>query len=135
MICLSRRLGNKCRPPAQRRGAVTVVALVVLVILAGLVGQHVRRVLMERRQFRQEILHLQAEKLADAGINMAIATRKKDTTWGGVTWKTPSGAIHQTNTADVEIKIEQDVCTVIVRYPTNNNSIPFKVTRTRKLTP
>ena len=135
MICRKWAVKSEIARPSKRRGSVTVVALVVLVILAGLVGQHVRRVLMERRQFRQETLNLQAEKLADAGMSMAILARKKDAAWRGVTWNLPSGVIHQTNSADVAIQVQDDICTVTVRYPTNNNIFFCKVTRTRKLTP
>ena len=135
MICRKWAVKSEIARPSKRRGSVTVVALVVLVILAGLVGQHVRRVLMERRQFRQETLNLQAEKLADAGMSMAILARKKDAAWRGVTWNLPSGVIHQTNSADVAIQVQEGICTVTVRYPTNNNIFFCKVSRTRKLTP
>ena len=135
MICRKWAVKSEIARPSKRRGSVTVVALVVLVILAGLVGQHVRRVLMERRQFRQEILQLQAEKLADAGMDLAISARKKDAAWHGVTWNLPSGVIHQTNSADVAIQVQEGICTVTVRYPTNNNIFFCKVSRTRKLTP
>lgn len=117
----------------SRRGAVTVVALVVLVVLAGILGQHARRVLMERRQFRQETLHLQAEKLAEAGLEMARSARQKDPAWSGVLWNLPPGTIHKTNSAEVTIQVQDETCTVVARYPANSD-LPFKVTRTRKLT-
>lgn len=118
----------------DRRGTVTVVALVVLVVLAGMLGQHVRRVLMDRRQFRQEAMHLQAEKLASAGLDLAVAARLEDPEWSGMNWNLPVGTIHQTNSAEVVIGIQDDVCTVVARYPANLD-IPFKVTRIRKLVP
>lgn len=120
--------------PSNRRGAVTIVALLTLLILAGMLGQHVRRVLMERRQFRQEVLHLQAEKLAAAGIELASSSWQKDPTWSGTTWKLPEGTIHQTNSAEVVIRLQDETCTVVARYPANAD-IPFQVTRTRKMTP
>jgi type II secretory pathway component PulK len=118
----------------NRRGAVTIVALLTLLVLAGMLGQHVRRVLMERRQFRQEILHLQAEKLAEAGIELADSSRRNDAAWSGMTWNLPAGAIHQTNSAEVVIRMQDETCTVVARYPANAE-IPFQVTRIRKLTP
>ncbi len=119
---------------ATRRGAVTIVALLVLLILAGMLGQHVRRVLMERRQFRQEVLHLQAEKLADAGIALAVSSHKKDPTWTGVTWNLVPGSIHQTNSAEVVITVKDETFTVVARYPANSE-LPFQVTRIRRLLP
>ena len=118
----------------DRRGSVTVLALVTLLILSALLAQYTRRVLMERRQFRQEILHQQTEKLADAGLQLAEDSRQKDAAWTGVTWNLPPGEIHQTNSAEVVIRMQDDTCTVVARYPANID-IPFQVTRTRKLKP
>ena len=118
----------------SRRGAVTIVALVVLMILAGLIAQQVSRALGDRRHSRQQVLHLQTEKLAEAGLELAATSYAADPAWIGTTWKVPAGAIHQTNSAEVTIKVQDGTCTVVSRYPTNND-IPFQVTRTRKLTP
>ena len=118
----------------SRRGAVTIVALVVLMILAGLIAQQVSRALSDRRHSRQQVLHLQTEKLAEAGLNLATTSYAADPAWTGLTWKIPAGSIHQTNTAEVTIQVQDGTCTVVSRYPANNE-IPFQVTRTRKLTP
>ena len=118
----------------SRRGAVTIVALVVLMILAGLIAQQVSRALSDRRHSRQQVLHLQTEKLAEAGLTLAAASYSTDPAWTGTTWNVPAGSIHQTNTAEVTIKVQGGTCTVVSRYPANTD-IPFKVTRTRKLTP
>ena len=118
----------------SRRGAVTIVALVVLMILAGLIAQQVSRALSDRRHSRQQVLHLQTEKLAAAGLDLAATLHTADPAWTGMTWKIPAGSIHQTNTAEVTIKVQDGTCTVVSRYPANNE-IPFQVTRTRKLTP
>ncbi len=47
------------------------MAIAVLAILAGIMAQQTRRVLMERRQMRNEVAYLQTEKLADAGLLLA----------------------------------------------------------------
>ena len=118
----------------RRRGAVTIVALVVLMILAGLIAQQVSRALSDRRHSRQQVLHLQTEKLADAGLALAATSYAADPAWAGTTWKVPAGHIHQTNSAEVTIRVQDGICTVVSRYPANTE-IPFQVTRTRKLTP
>ena len=118
----------------SRRGAVTIVALVVLMILAGLIAQQVSRALSDRRHSRQQVLHLQTEKLADAGLDLAATAHAADPAWTGTTWKVPAGVIHQTNSAEVTIKVQDATCTVVSHYPANTE-IPFQVTRTRKLTP
>jgi type II secretory pathway component PulK len=122
------------RIAAQRRGAASIVAIAVLVILAGIMAQQVRRVLMERRQMRNEVAYLQTEKLADAGLLLAQKSKSKDPAWLGLTWNLPPGSIHQTNSAEVVITVQDDSCTVVARYPANAE-IPFQVTRTRKLAP
>ncbi len=118
----------------SRRGAVTIVALVVLMILAGLVAQQVSRALSDRRHSRQQVLHLQTEKLAEAAIELATTSYAADPAWTGFTWNVPAGVIHQTNSAEVTIRVQEGTCTVVSRYPANTK-IPFRVTRTRKLTP
>ena len=118
----------------RRRGAVTIVAMVVLMILAGLIAQQVSRALSDRRHSRQQVLHLQTEKLADAGLFLAATSYAADPAWTGTTWKIPVGSIHQTNSAEVTIRVQEGNCTVVSRYPANTE-IPFQVTRTRTLTP
>ena len=117
-----------------RRGAASIVAIAVLVILSGIMAQQVRRVLMERRQMRNEVVYLQAAKLGEAGILLAAEARTKDPAWNGMTWTLPPGTIHQTNSAEVVISVQEQTCTVVSRYPANAD-IPFQVTRTRKLSP
>jgi hypothetical protein len=115
-----------------RSGAMTVLCLVTLLIFSAMISQSVRRVLLERRQFRNEILGVQAEQLAETALRMAGTQRMQDPTWSGMVWELPVGMIHQTNSARVVIEMQDDVCKVIVRYPTNRE-LPVQVTRTRKL--
>lgn len=122
------------RTRGSRRGAATIVALAVLAIFAGIMAQQTRRVLMERRQMRDEVAFLQTEKLADAGMLLAQKSKADDPAWTGLTWNLPAGVVHQTNSAVVVITVQEDSCTVVARYP-SNAEIPFQVTRTRKLTP
>lgn len=125
---------NPIHAVAARRGAASIVAIAVLVVLSGIMLQQVRRVLMERRQMRNEVAYLQTEKLADAGLMLAQKSITKDAAWAGFTWNLPPGAIHQTNSAEVVITVQDDSCTVVARYPLNAE-IPFQITRTRKLAP
>ncbi len=128
------KLTHPTHVAAHRRGAASIVAIAVLVVLSGIMAQQVRRVVMERRQMRNEVTFLQAEKLADAGLLLAQKSKSKDPAWIGLIWNLPAGAIHQTNSAEVVITVQVDSCTVVARYPANAE-IPFQVTRTRKLAP
>ena len=122
------------RGTVPRGGAASIVAIAVLVVLAGIMAQQVRRVLMERRQLRNEVSHMQAVKLADAGLMLAAYARAEDPQWDGMTWTLPPGTIHHANSAEVAISVQDQTCTVVARYPANAE-IPFRVTRTRKLSP
>ncbi len=125
---------SSLRKSATRRGAASVMAVAVLAILAGILAQQTRQVLMERRQMRNEVTYLQTEKLAEAGLLLAQTSKAKDPAWSGVTWNLQPGSIHHTNSAEVVITVKEESCTVVARYPTNAE-IPFQVTRTRKLAP
>jgi len=125
---------NAIHVTAPRRGAASIVAIAVLVILSGIMAQQVRRVLMERRQMRNEVAYLQTEKLANAGLLLAQKSKSENAVWTGLTWNLPPGSIHQTNSAEVVITVQEDSCTVVARYPANAE-IPFQVTQTRKLAP
>jgi hypothetical protein len=128
---LAQRLENSSK---QRSGAVTVLCLVTLLIFSAMISQYVRRVLLERRQFRNEVLSVQAEQLAETALRMARTQRTQDPAWPGMVWELPAGMIHQTNSARVVIEMQDDVCKVVARYPTNRE-LPVQVTRTRKLLP
>ena len=71
---------------ATRGGAISDMVLVVLLILSGVLASQVKRVLSERRQSRNEMAYLQAERLADAGMLLAMEQLSKDPNWPGTTW-------------------------------------------------
>lgn len=128
---VAHRRENSSKP---RSGAMTVLCLVTLLIFSAMVSQYVRRVLLERRQFRNEVNSVQAETLAETALRIARTQRTQDPAWAGMVWELPAGTIHQTNSARVVIEIQDDVCKVIARYPTNRE-LPVQITRTRKLLP
>lgn len=120
------------RPPLRRRGAISVMVMIVLLLLSGLLTTQVRRVLADRRQVRLEQEHRQAQRLAEAGLLRAAQRLLQQADYTGETWDLPSGEIHQTNSASVLIQLNaEQLCTVTARYPTNSDQ-PFQVTRTQR---
>ncbi len=116
----------------RRKAAISVMVMLVLLLLSGMMAAQVRRVLSDRRQSRQEVFHLQAEHLAQAGMIKAAAAWNTLGEYQGEDWNLPAGIIHQTNSAAVEIRISGDgECRVIARYPANYE-VPFQVTRTQR---
>jgi hypothetical protein len=119
----------------NRRGAITTIVLVILLLVSGMVATMVRRVIVERRSLRNEMDYLQAEKLADAGLTLATQQLTRNPEWRGLRREFSPGQIHQTKSAELQIIVsDQKEMTVTARYPANVK-IPFQVTRTRKIEP
>ena len=116
----------------HRRGTVTVVVLVIIVVISALMGQFVQRALQDRRSVGRDLQHLQAVQLADAGIGRVQRQQKSNPGFSGETWTLDPGQIHQTNSAEVVITIQDGSATVVARYPTNHE-FPCQVTRQLKL--
>lgn len=114
--------------PRDRRGVVTVMVLVVLILLGGLLTQLVRRVVTEHRQTRRELHHCQAVQLAEAGLLRAGAQLRNDPNYTGETWQPDMSDVHPTHTALIRISIEGDQWLVVASYP-HNLDFPSRVTR------
>ena len=116
-----------------RRGSVSVMAILVLTLLAALVGSQMRRVLLERRQMRSELWYTQTLQLANAGLLRAAEQHRRSHAYRGETWNLPAGRIHKTNSAEMVIRVTSDQeCVVTARYPANSDT-PFRVTRSGRL--
>lgn len=115
-----------------RRGGISVVAMVVLLVTSLLIAQYVRRAVNDRRQTRVEADRMQAQSLAEAGLLVAATAVANDPTWTGTEWNLPAGTVHQTNTGSVVISLKDGLCTVVARYPSNSSS-PIQVTRRETL--
>ena len=116
----------------RRKAVVTAMVLVVLIIMAGLMAEFVRRAASDRRQTRRDMQYQQTIKLAEAGIERFIQKRERSADYSGETWEIPSGVIHQTNSAQVTISVQDAAATVVARYPVNYD-IPNQATRTIQL--
>jgi len=127
MQLLTNQHKRNLQPPA-RHGGITVIVLVVLLIMTAMVGQYARRVILDRRQVGQELLHRQTLELATAGVQRLKLQRQTDPTWSGETWKPTIGDIDQTNEAEVVITVADNSGTVVARYPTNSQ-FPIQITR------
>lgn len=134
----------KCSPHGQktqfqrrinRRGAVSAMVLLVLLLLSLLMAAQVQRVLRERRQITAEFSFLQAQKLADAGIVVALSRKKTDPVWPGGTYQFPKGTIHQTKSGSVSIRVNAAGTVNVTSSFSSDSSdieIPFQAVRTRK---
>jgi len=114
--------------PSARHGGVIVIVLVVLMIMTAMVGQYARRVIQDRREVGQDLLHRQTLELVNCGVQRLKQQREADPTWSGETWKPTIGAIDQTKEAEVVITVDGSSATVIARYPINSQ-FPIQITR------
>lgn len=95
----------------KRRGGGLVVALVTLLVVASIMGSIMHALLTELRQTRQTAIEVQAQWLADAGVERATARLLKEPNYVGETWKVelPSNAINPgSRTGNVEIRVATD---------------------------
>ena len=129
---LSARHRCRLRRHHRRKAVVTAMVLVVLVVMAGLMAEFVRRAAGDRRQTRRDMQYHQTIRLAEAGIERLIQQQKKSADYRGETWDIPAGIIHQEDSAQVTISVQDNIATVIARYPAGHD-LPNQVTRTFQL--
>jgi len=112
----------------NRRGTVTVLVVVVILIGSVMLTQLVRRTLLDGRQASDNLLKLQTQELADAAVVRVHRAWDENRGWPGETWNLPSGEIHQTNAGEVVISVTDNVATITARYPVNFSN-PIQITR------
>ncbi len=130
---------SRFQPGNRRHAAVIVMVLLILMIMSGLVAQFFRRAMADRRQTRNEMQHQQAIQLTLAAEHLLAERLAADTNYEGETWDHPAGILHQTNTGSVVISMTDTstdgrIATLTARYPANAD-LPFRVTRTVRLSP
>lgn len=75
----------------RRRGAVLLIALIAI-LLASTIGVTIARTaLIHRRQIEREETRMQADWLAEAGLNRAVARLNSDANYTGETWTVAAG--------------------------------------------
>lgn len=109
------------------------MALAVLVVISLLVAQYLRRTMEDRRFSRSEIERNQAESLAEAGLQIAKSSLKKDPAWSGIQWELPKGTISKTKFGRVTISVTDGICTVNAVFPAETPT-PVQITRRRNIT-
>ena len=120
------------RQTSSRRGSASVFVLVVVVLMSSLLLARARNTVAQHRQTRNEELHLQTTKLADAGLQIARQAWRSSAEPFQLEWEVEPGTIHQTNSGQVTIVTEASgLCTVIAAYPSNQD-LTFRVTRTQE---
>jgi Tfp pilus assembly protein PilX len=93
------------RLSAKRRGGILVLALICLVLAAALIGTVLRQVQLQRRQIAQHDRRLQAEWLAESGLERAAARLRADPAYAGETWSVPASELGGTDAGEVIVHV------------------------------
>jgi len=114
-----RKFSGECpqRRAFQRRGAVAVVAMVVLLVTSALLALQVRRVRMQWQQDRQLVVQEQLGILADAALREVQRRIREDSQWSGGSWVVPSGAFPRCESVSLEVRSDGSEITVQLRSP------------------
>lgn len=101
----------------SRRGAFMIVILVCLMVAGILLGSLLRLALLQSRQLGSEQMRLQAEWLADSGLERAGARLARDASYSGETWTIEPTRLGGTDGAAVIIRVEN------IQEQANNRSV------------
>lgn len=92
--------------PAHRRGAALVMALLALALIAMVFGVLLKRAGGERTILRVEERAIQADWLAESGLERAAARLENDASYPGETWTIPAADLGGREGAEVRIEVE-----------------------------
>jgi hypothetical protein len=128
MKSLSPNSTSPCRCPApHRRGAVLAAALVEFVVASAILFAVLQDVVRHHRQLMTGRQQIQAQWLAQAGVDRALAQLRKSPDYRGETWRIPSDELDGDSKAQVEIHLDpladhpDDLhLFVVAEYPTNS---------------
>jgi type II secretory pathway component PulK len=95
------------RTARPRRGMLAIAILVCLIVLALIAGALLRIGAAQRDEVRAQERRLQAEWLAEAGLQRAMARLDADPEYTGETWDIDARALGAADPATVAIAVER----------------------------
>lgn len=93
------------RQRLPRRGVLLVIALICLLIVSMIGMTVLRTAATQRRQTLREQLRIQADWLAEAGLERAAARWAADADYDGETWQIPASELDGRHAAVVRITL------------------------------
>ena len=102
MTCSRKYLASESR----RRGAVLLIAIVLLVIASAMSVGILSSVARRHRELRRHEQELQARWLAESALERSAAKLRDDSSYTGETWRIPADDIARANGAAVAIYVE-----------------------------
>jgi Tfp pilus assembly protein PilX len=95
------------RTQRRRRGMLAIGVLVCLIILTLIAGAILRTSAAQREEGRAQERRLQAEWLAEAGLQRALARLDADPGYPGETWEIDARELDSADAATVTITVER----------------------------
>ena len=101
----SRAGKHSYRGRRPQRGAALMAVLVCLLVAGLAVLGMLRGAVTEQRQLRDQRQHLQAERLAEAGMDRACAQLQVSAAYSGETWRIAANELGGPSAATVTIRV------------------------------
>src|SRR6188472_1140134 len=89
----------------QKRGVILIAVLVLFSLCLTLFGLWSRAVIRERSNLASQQFRLQAGRLAEAGLQRAIAIRATDSNYVDEVWSVPASDLDKAHAAQVRIRV------------------------------
>jgi Tfp pilus assembly protein PilX len=102
-----RTSSSRIQPKTHPRGLVLIVVMVCLAVFTTLAGVLLKLSLSERRQVRMQEWRLQAEWLAESGVERAAARLADSADYAGETWKVSPEQLGAGAACVVTIEVER----------------------------
>jgi type II secretory pathway component PulK len=121
------------KPPRPRRGAALLIALTALILVAVAISLALRTNLTARREARRAAAALQAEYLANAGLELALAQLETSPEYSGEVWQVAGEVLAGRDTAQVTIEIAAESTdetarriVVVAEFPTGDSPLKHR---------
>jgi hypothetical protein len=126
------RIQQVCHP---RRGAVMVFALIALLVASLMIGSLMRTASKSHRQLKRDEYRLQANFLADAGVQRALRLLQQDPEFQTGEWNISSEQLVPGRSAHVQMTVTTDpdnpaerIVSAVARYPMEQSDF-VRITR------
>jgi type II secretory pathway component PulK len=96
---------NATRRRAPRRGFVLIIVIVTVSVSMVLFGIWAQNMVREHRRFASQQYRIQATRLAEAGVQRAMARRAADPAFIEEAWLAPAESFGGTHGATVQIRV------------------------------
>ena len=110
----------------SRRGAILVVALICLTLSTLLLGSLLKSAILHRKQMRYEEYRLQAEWLAESGLERTADRLAENADYPGESWRIDADQFNGQHAALVTINIDRPkdrpgirIAKIVATYPAN----------------